>query len=75
MVSVVQLATAQVTLQPNVPTVGLIQKNQLWNMLIVNSTGTPYDCRLELILQDRTTGQEVLTATTAFFRVSPVGCN
>ena len=51
---------AQITLQPNVPAVGLIQKNQLWNVLVINSSNTTYfDCRLNLVLRDRLTGQEI----------------
>lgn len=62
---------AQVTIQPNVPIAGLIQKSQLWNMLVVNSGTASYDCRVELVLRDRATGQEVLTATTGLFVLPP----
>lgn len=61
---------AQVTLQPNIPPVGIIQKSQLWNVLVVNSSTTTYpDCRLRLLLRDRITGQEILTATTGIFSI------
>jgi hypothetical protein len=61
---------AQVTIQPNVPAVGIIQKNQLWNVLIVNSSNNAYfECRLNLLLRDRATGQEIFTATTTFFNI------
>ncbi|MBK7883778.1 MAG: hypothetical protein IPJ81_08250 [Chitinophagaceae bacterium] len=63
---------AQVILQPNIPVVGLIQKNQLWNILVVNSTNSQFDyCRLEMVLSDRATGQEVLTASTGQFTLPP----
>ena len=65
--------SAQIGLQPNLPAVGLIQKDRLWDVFIVNSTAASYDCRLELVLQDRTTGQEVFTATSALIRVAPGG--
>lgn len=58
---------AQVTIQPNVPTVGMIQKNQLWNLTVINGSGEQLDCRLDLILRDRLTGQEVLTAFSSQF--------
>jgi hypothetical protein len=62
---------AQLTLQPTVPAVGLIQKNQLWNVLVINSSNNTYnDCRLNLILKDRLTGQEIFTATTAMFAIT-----
>jgi len=63
-------AKAQVTLQPNIAAVGMIQKNQLWNVLVVNSSNAPYDCRLELVIRDRQTGQEVMTATSGQFMLS-----
>ena len=63
--------TAQITLQPNVPVVGLIQKNQLWNVLVINSSNTTYfDCRLNLVLRDRLTGQEIFTASTTQFSIA-----
>lgn len=64
-------AETQITIQANLPTVGLLQKDQLWNVLIINSTNQPYYCRLELILQDRITGQEVLTAVSNYFNLTP----
>lgn len=69
--SVLPLAVmAQVTLQPAIPAVGLVQKNQLWNVLAINSTNTVYECRLQLVLRDRSTGQEVMTAVTGVFTLS-----
>jgi len=65
-----KLAVAQVTLQLSVPATGMIQKNQLWNVLVVNSTNKQYDCRLEMVLRDRITGQEVMTATTGQFTIA-----
>jgi hypothetical protein len=61
---------AQVSLQPTIPSVGMIQKNQLWNVLVVNNTTSSYECRLSLVLRDRITGQELLTATTSFFTLT-----
>ena len=58
---------AQITIQPNIPTVGLIQKNQLWNILVINNSNKQYDCRVELILRDRASGQEVITAVSGQF--------
>jgi hypothetical protein len=60
-------ATAQVSLQPVVPAVGMIQKTQLWNVLIANSSSVQYNCRLELVLKDRSSNLEVFTATTSLF--------
>lgn len=58
---------AQVSIQPLLPMVGIVQKNTLWNIAIVNSSKTNYDCRIELTLRDRVSGLEVFTATTSQF--------
>lgn len=63
-------AFGQLTLQANLPAAGFIQKGQLWNILVVNNSGANYDCKLNLSLKDRITGQEVLTAATGFFKIS-----
>jgi hypothetical protein len=43
----------------------------LWNILVVNNGGTAYNnCRLNLILRDRLTGQEIFTASTALFNIA-----
>lgn len=61
---------AQVQIQSFLPTVGLVQKNQLWNLVIVNGTTQPMTGRLELVLKNRKDGSEVLTATTSGFTLS-----
>lgn len=63
-------AISQLTLQANLPAAGFIQKGQLWNILVVNNSVANYDCKLNLSLKDRITGQEVLTAATGFFKIS-----
>lgn len=57
-------AIAQVHIQATIPTVGLVQKNQLWNLVLVNGTTTTVEGRLELVLRDRKNGTELFTATT-----------
>lgn len=64
------LVHAQVTIQPVVPAVGMLQKSQLWNTLIVNSSPEQYVCRIDLILRDRVTNLEVFTASTNNFTVA-----
>lgn len=63
-------AISQVTIQPGIAPIGLIQKNQLWNVLIINSTSTNYKCVLEINLKDRSTGLDVLTASSGQFDIS-----
>lgn len=64
-------ALSQVTIQPIVPVVGLIQKNQLWNVLVINSTNVNYKCMLRVNLKDRATGMDVLTASAGQFDLAP----
>ena len=63
-------AYTQVTLQSVLPVTGLVQKNQLWNLVVVNAAGNSMNCRVELTLRDRVTGQIVLTASTATFTIA-----
>jgi hypothetical protein len=62
---------SQVTLQVTVPAAGMIQKAQLWNLLAVNNSTRSFDCRFEMVLRDRATGQEVMAATTGQFNLAP----
>ncbi len=65
-------AEAQVVLQPPALPGGLVQKNQLWNVLIINSSNNNYtECRVNLLLRDRLTGQEVFSASSAQFTIAP----
>jgi hypothetical protein len=58
---------AQVYIQTTLPTVGLVQKNQLWNLVLVNSTTASMEGKLGLVLRDRQTGIDLMTATTNLF--------
>lgn len=61
------MVQAQVYIQATLPTVGLVQKNQLWNLVLINGTTAPVEGKLELILRDRQSGIELMTATTSRF--------
>lgn len=62
------LATqGQVYIQTALPTAGLIQKNQLWNLVLVNGVNTPMEGKLTLVLRDRQTGLEMMSAVTGRF--------
>lgn len=61
---------SQVQIQTMLPTVGLVQKNQLWNLVLVNSSGNVMEGRMEMVLSDRQTSQEVMTASTAEFSLA-----
>lgn len=62
--------SAQLQLQTTLPTAGLVQKNQLWNLVLVNGSTTTAVGRIELVLLDRLTSQELMTASTAEFSVA-----
>jgi hypothetical protein len=58
------LVKAQVNVNVQLPSAGLVQKEQLWNLMLVNNGTDVLDVTLQLNLQDAATGQVVLTATT-----------
>lgn len=60
---------AQISIQPVLPLAGIIQKNNLWNIAVINTSSITLSCRLELILRDRKSGLEVMTATTGQFQI------
>lgn len=58
---------SQVTFQPVLPAVGVIQKAQLWNISVVNGSPDNFTCRFDLVIKDRVTNADVLTASTNNF--------
>ena len=44
-------ADAQVMMQPQLPAQGLIQQNQLWNILVINNGDPASDCIIQLNFQ------------------------
>jgi hypothetical protein len=67
--AVIQNSYAQISIQPILPLAGMVQKNNLWNIAVINTSTDTYDCRVELTLRDRNTGLEVITATTGIFTI------
>jgi hypothetical protein len=65
--ALLQAAAAQITIQPGLPAVGMIQKDQLWNVLVVNGSSTNMKCRLDVMLRDRVTGNECMSGSSSFF--------
>ena len=58
---------AQISMTLQVPPAGVLVKNQLWNMLLVNSGTRSMLLRVNLVLLDVKTNQPVLTASTTPF--------
>ena len=58
-------AHAQVNMTMQVPPAGVLMKNQLWNLVLVNSGNSNLLVRVNLVLLDVQTNQPVITATSA----------
>lgn len=57
------LLQAQIAITTELPPAGLVQKDQLWNIIAINNTGKLIDVRINMSLQDQVTGQVVLSAS------------
>jgi hypothetical protein len=58
------LLHAQITVNAQLPPAGLVQKDQLWNLVVVNNTETVLYVNVKMTLQDNATGEPVLSAIT-----------
>jgi hypothetical protein len=58
------LLQAQITINAQLPPAGLVQKDQLWNLVAINNTGNVANVYINMSLQDQLTGQVVLSAIT-----------
>ncbi len=58
------IVQAQVTINVVIPPAGILNKDQLWNVVLTNNTNSVRDVNLLLNLQDAATGQSVLSAGT-----------
>lgn len=61
------LLPAQIVMSVQLPPAGIVQKDQLWNVVITNNSTMEYETKLLLSLQSVETGQTILTANTASF--------
>lgn len=68
-ISIAKICSAQLRIQSNIPPTGVIQRSQIWNLLVINDSRSTYDCRVNVIVRDRYSGQEVFTAVTGAFSV------
>lgn len=64
-------AEAQITITPQLVSMGLFPKDQLWNLLITKSSASDKMVHLELLLTDAGNGQNVLVGTSSSFNISP----
>ncbi len=58
------ITKAQITINAQLPPGGLVQKEQLWNLVIANNKAEILDVSIKMNLQDAVTGQVVLSAST-----------
>jgi hypothetical protein len=63
------LLHAQVILQPELPSQGLIQQNQLWNILLINNGEPIKNALIELSFQEEGTGRKIFMARTGPFYI------
>lgn len=61
------MARAQISMTLQVPPLGVLVKNQLWNMVLVNTGNYSVSVRINLVLMDEKTNQPVLTGSTLPF--------
>ncbi len=65
------LSSAQITINPQLPPIGLTVKSQLWNLSLINNTGIGQTIQIQLNVTDVSTNQTVFTALTRPFFVPP----
>jgi hypothetical protein len=58
-------AQAQLTINLQLPPSGVVQKNQLWNMLVTNTSASAVTVHLELLMSDQQGGQPIMSAVSA----------
>jgi hypothetical protein len=63
------LLKAQLVLNAQLPSAGFVQKDQLWNLILVNNNADILDLSIQMDLQDAATGQVVLSASTGNFLI------
>lgn len=61
---------AQVTITPVVPPAGILQKNQLWNVVLASAVDRPLQVQVVLRLLDAEQGQPVLTGISRGFTLT-----
>lgn len=65
------MVQSQITIQLQVPPLGLTIKPQLWNLSIVNASKNAYTARVQLVITDISNNQQVLTGSSASFPLIP----
>jgi len=58
---------AQVTIQVQLPHAGMVQKDQLWNLILMNTKEDMINVYIRMSLKDLSSGQALMTASTSYF--------
>lgn len=69
---VASMSTAQVSLTAQLPPAGIMQKRQLWNVLLVNGSTTPVNVRVSISLLNTKDNRSIMTAASNIITV-PAG--
>ncbi|MFT4017232.1 MAG: hypothetical protein QM668_09745 [Agriterribacter sp.] len=65
------LCRAQIIVTPQLQKVGVVQKPQLWNMMITNTDAASISGHIEVVLGDNVTGQPILSGVGKVFSIAP----
>jgi hypothetical protein len=63
-------ARAQVTIAVQVPPTGVIQKNQLWNLVLVSTSNDPITVRIKITLLSTKDNSPVMSAVSRIFSIT-----
>jgi hypothetical protein len=61
---------AQLFINPQVPPVGMVDKNQLFNVTIINNTNSNFQATLNVVVRDAKVGTIVLNGTTSLLNIN-----
>lgn len=64
MIAVSSFSSAQILITPQIPPQGVLLKNQLWNLVVINNSGSTQEVQLQLTITDAVSGQTLISAAT-----------
>lgn len=63
--------TAQLSVNILMPPAGIMDKQQLWNIIVTNTEASPFGLQLQVTFSDINSGQPVFTASVSPFMLNP----
>lgn len=63
-IGIITTAKAQVLINLQLPPSGIVVKNQLWNLSLVNTSNSPLNIQIQVVLTELTGNRRVLTGTS-----------